>query len=195
MVLCDLPYGTTQNNWDSCFRLTGCGPNTTGSRAARLSCTATQPFAAALVMSNPSAFKYEWIGKRNKRIGFQTRRATLPVTRASPRVLPRPTNVHAANVGGFKPSERVERREKGHKQTGAASGLDGRGNGERYPLTVVEFGYDIENKLHRTQKPVLLMEYLIKTYTNPGDTVLDNCMGSGTTGVALRKHGPQLHWH
>ena len=61
-------------------------------------------------------------------------------------------------------------------------------NGKRYPLSVVDFSYD-KNKVHPTQKPVALMEYLIRTYTNPGDTVLDNCMGSGTTGVACVQTG------
>ena len=66
------------------------------------------------------------------------------------------------------------------KQKRVATDLDG----ERYPLDIINFGYDSKYKLHQTQKPVALLEYLIKTYTNEKDIVLDNCMGSGSTGVA-----------
>ena len=68
---------------------------------------------------------------------------------------------------------------------GADKGAIVSSNGERYPLTILKFSRDA-NKLHPTQKPVALFEYLIKTYTNEGDLVLDNCMGSGTTGVACK---------
>ena len=74
---------------------------------------------------------------------------------------------------------------KGHHGTnyGDDKGVTSVSNGERYPLTIVKFTRD-KDKLHPTQKPVPLFEYLIKTYTNKGETVLDNCMGSGTTAIA-----------
>ena len=156
LVLCDLPYGVTARNaWDAVipFEPLWAEDNRVGRGAVVL--TATQPFAAALVMSNAAAFKYEWVWCKQQGTGFK------PYVCKSGRA----TTNYGEQVSVVTES-----------------------NGERYPLTVVDFGYD-KNKVHPTQKPVALMEYLIKTYTNPGDTVLDNCMGSGTTLVAAKNLG------
>jgi len=188
LVLCDLPYGVTARNaWDAVipFEPLWAEYNRVGRGAVVL--TATQPFAAALVMSNAAAFKYEWVWCKQQGTGFlnakkqplRSHEQVLVFYRGQPTYNPQMRT-------GFKPY--VCKSGRATTNYGEQVSVVTESNGERYPLTVVDFGYD-KNKVHPTQKPVALMEYLIKTYTNPGDTVLDNCMGSGTTLVAAKNLG------
>jgi site-specific DNA-methyltransferase (adenine-specific) len=185
MVMCDLPYGTTQNKWDSIIDLTQlwkqykriCKPT------AAIVLTAAQPFTSVLVCSNLRDFKYEWVWRKQQGTGFlnakkqplRNHEQVLVFYRVPPTYNPQMTEGTA-----YKRSK--ARAEVASTDYGKHVDIDREKGPERYPLTVVDF--NTERGLHPTQKPVVLMEYLIKTYTNPGDTVLDNCMGSGTTGVA-----------
>jgi DNA modification methylase len=189
LVLCDLPYGVTARNaWDAVipFAPLWAEYNRVG-RGGAVVLTATQPFAAALVMSNAAAFKYEWVWRKQQGTGFlnakkqplRSHEQVLVFYRAQPTYNPQMRT-------GFKPY--VCKSGRATTNYGEQVSVVTESDGERYPLTVVDFGYD-KNKVHPTQKPVALMEYIIKTYTNPGDTVLDNCMGSGTTGVACVNTG------
>ncbi len=157
--------------------------------------TASQPFTSALVMSNPKMFRYEWIWEKDNGTNF-------------PSVNFQPFRVHECVLvfGNFSTTFSKNGRynynpqfEKGkpYKCVSGNTVRDGlrhdskiqTGNyetindGKRYPRSVIKFSKD-KNKIHPTQKPVALFEYLIKTYTNEGETVLDNCAGSGTTGIA-----------
>ena len=91
-------------------------------------------------------------------------------------------------VFGFKPYQSNGGNKHSSNYGSQRSDVISISNGERYPVTIQEFKRDAD-KLHPTQKPVALFEYLIKTYTNPGETVLDNCAGSGTTGIAAINTG------
>ena len=165
--------------------------------------TADQPFTSQLIMSNPEWFKYEWIWKKRKTTGFLLANYR-PMKSTEDIVIFSPGGAAAASKNGknmtYNPQGLIE---KNVKKTNSAKRLGnflhnpehmGKNNKllheteyeqkyTNYPSEIIEFGLD-KDSVHPTQKPVALMEYLIKTYSNEGETVLDNCMGSGTTGVA-----------
>lgn len=188
LVLCDLPYGTTQNKWDSVIPFGPLWEQYKRVCKGAIVLTAAQPFTSALVMSNPKEFKQELIWKKNVASNF------LNANRAH---LARHESVLLFGKGVYNPQMTAGKpyvaKRRGKDDTGDNYGdikarTDTINNGDRKPISVLEF--DRESKpQHPTQKPVALMEYLIRTYTNPGDTVLDNCMGSGTTGVACINTG------
>lgn len=184
MILCDLPYGTTACSWDTVIPFEPMWqqfkrvikPN----RAIVL--TASQPFTSKLTCSNFPMFRYEWIWIKRHGSNFldvnrkpmKCHESALVFSSGACIYYPQMregtpyrcvTGSNTANYGKFK---RVE----------------SNNDGERYPLSVLQL--NDEHGLHPTQKPVALFEYLIRTYTQPGDVVLDPCVGSGTTAVACR---------
>lgn len=184
MILCDLPYGTTQNAWDSVIPVKPLWEQyrRVAKKNAAIVLTASQPFTTALIASNIGMLRYEWIWRKEAGTGFlNAKRAPL---KDHENIL-----VFYDKLPTYNPQMRTGFKEYKKKKGGDTSNYGKKGlvttvsNGDRYPVTVLEFPRDKE-KLHPTQKPVALMEYLIRTYTNEGETVLDNCMGSGTTGVA-----------
>ncbi len=192
MVLADLPYGTTQCAWDSVLPLDQLWeaylrvikPN-----AVVVLCAA-QPFSSMLVASNPRMHRYEWIWEKGNATGFlnakkQPLRAHESIQvfyRRQPTYNPQMTSGHARKT--------TKRKTVNSECYGKAFNLTEYDSIERYPRSVQFFSSDKQTaNYHPTQKPVLLMEYLIRTYTNPGEVVLDNTMGSGTTGVACANTG------
>ena len=156
--------------------------------------TASQPFTSALVMSNPKLFKHEWIWQKTSASNFMSMKYQPAKKHENVLVFCKktPTYNPIKDVSDKKTSSN-----KGKEATSDVYGTNFnnartyKDTGLRYPSSVRLFSNQIgelnnTNRLHPTQKPVELMEYLIKTYTNEGETVLDNCMGSGTTGVACR---------
>ena len=191
MLLVDLPYGTTACSWDSVipFEKLWEQYNRICKENAAMVFTAAQPFTTALIASNINNFKYCWVfGK------------SLPVGHGYAKYRPMSNHediVVFSNGGGKTPyNPQKTPREKPRTYTRKSASLSGSSSmtshdGEtrildgKNPTTIQMFNTSIQRgKVHPTQKPVALMEYLIRTYTNEGDTVLDNCMGSGTTGVA-----------
>lgn len=143
---------------------------------------AQTPFDKVLGASNLQMLKYEWIWTKQQGTGFLNAKK-MPL-KAHENILvfyKKPPTYNPQMRTGFKPYKCKSG--KGSNNYGKQVSVTTESNGERYPIDVVEFAYD-KQKLHPTQKPVALLEYLIKTYTNEGDVVLDNCMGSGSTGVA-----------
>jgi site-specific DNA-methyltransferase (adenine-specific) len=190
MILCDLPYGTTACKWDTVIPFEPLWEqyNRIIKDKGAIVLTASQPFTSALVMSNPKMFKYEWIWIKNRGSNFASVKKTpikehescLVFYKSSPTYNPQ---MQERTGGG------VDRVKKPFKQTRnkiSEHGVEVKGaewlTKLRYPSSWQKFNCEVG--LHPTQKPVALMEYLIKTYTNEGETVLDNCMGSATTGVA-----------
>ena len=190
MVLADPPYGTTACKWDAVIDLPLMWeqlrriikPN------GAIVMTASQPFTSALVMSNPRMFKYCWVW--NKKQGgnpLNAKRQPLRVTE----------DIVVFNSGGYIPQMRTGRmRKKGginkQPETTGAVNLDYVSYSDQYyPTNILDFPNCANKKylVHPTQKPVALMEYLIRTYTDERDTVLDFTMGSGTTGVACKNLG------
>lgn len=189
MVLCDLPYGTTQNKWDSVIALDRLWteywrivkPN------AAIVLTAQTPFDKVLGTSQLSYLKYEWIWEKTTATGHLNAKK-MPM-KAHENVLVFYKNLPTYNpqkTTGHKPANSyTKHQDDGSNYGKTRSGISGGGQTDRYPRSVQVFSTDKQKvSLHPTQKPVALMEYLIKTYTNEGETVLDNCIGSGTTGVA-----------
>lgn len=192
LILCDLPYGTTQNKWDSIIPLDSLWSAylRIAKENAAIVLTATQPFTSKLVMSQPNIFKYEWIWEKHHGTGhlnakkqpLRKHEQILVFYGNQPTYNPQKTTGHSRVKVSKKSGENC----KGSSNYGEQVRTD-YDSTERYPTTLLRIPSDKQrSSLHPTQKPVALMEYLIKTYTNEGDTVLDNCMGSGTTGTACK---------
>ena len=183
LILCDLPYGTTQNRWDTVIPLESLW--TQYHRIIKdngaIVLFAQTPFDKVLGCSNLNRLKYEWIWKKSQGTGHLNAKK-MPM-KAHENVL-----VFYKSLPTYNPQFRegspytVKRSGKGSTNYGKQIAVNTINSGYRYPLSVLEFNSD--RGLHPTQKPVALLEYLVKTYSNPGELVLDNCMGSGSTGVA-----------
>jgi site-specific DNA-methyltransferase (adenine-specific) len=197
MVLCDLPYGTTACKWDTVIPFEPLWTNyrrlVKGNGAMVF--TASQPFTTSLIGSNLGSFRYCWYWDKGRVTGFANAKLQplrciedIPVFYDS-RPLYAPQNLVRINkivrngkgVGGNTLRTDVDASEgRGKLRTTGSTYIQ---EFTGYPRQVVSFSSD-SDKTHPTQKPVALFEYLIRTYTNEGETVLDNCCGSGTTGVA-----------
>lgn len=199
MILCDLPYGTTACKWDSVIPFDALWGQyrRIAKPSAAIVLTAAQPFTTALIASNIREFAYCWVWDKKFAANFvQAKRMPLRVhedvavfctSGKTPNYYPQMTRRDTPiKKGGNKPSAAIPIRQT---ETAAAFSAAGKTYDEKFPETIFEFNCREGRGLHPTQKPVALMEYLIKTYTNEGDTVLDNCMGSGTTGVACVNTG------
>ena len=184
MILCDLPYGTTRNKWDSIIPLDKLWNEYERiiKDNGAIVLFSQMPFTAELTHSNLKLFKYEWIWEKDNGTGFlNAKKMPLKIHENILVFYKKLPTYNPQMRTGFKPYKCKQGRhstnyglyEQGHITES---------NGERYPIDIIEFKKD--SGLHPTQKPVALLEYLIKTYTNEGDVVLDNCMGSGSTGVA-----------
>jgi DNA modification methylase len=184
MILCDLPYGTTRNKWDSVISLNKLWEqyNRIIKDNGAIVLFSQMPFSAELVHSNLKLFKYEWIWQKENGTGFLNAKKMPLKIHENILVFYKKTPTYNPQMRkGFKPY--TQKSGRGSNNYGQQVQVITNNEGQRYPIDIIEFKRDA-NKLHPTQKPVALLEYLIKTYTNENDTVLDNCMGSGSTGVA-----------
>lgn len=183
LILCDLPYGTTQNAWDTVLPFDQLWQQYERICRGAIVLTATQPFSSALVMSNPKLFKYGWVWVKSKITGVLNAKK-MPV-RKHEQVLVFYKAQPTYNAQGLVSCGKARKDKISHSSEnyGKRGGVEYTQEFTNWPRDVLEIPSEGKT-VHPTQKPVALMEYLIRTYTNPGDTVLDNCMGSGTTGVA-----------
>lgn len=194
MVLCDLPYGTTQNKWDSVIPFEPlwahywrvCKPN------AAVILTAQAPFDKILAVSQLSKFKHQWIWEKTAGTGFlNAKRAPLKcheivMVFGTGTLTYRPIMTDGHEIKRVNPTVAVDSENYG-KPTSIRKPYC---STQRFPRDVLKFAKDNRiGKPHPTQKPVALFEYLIRTYTDEGMTVLDNCAGSGTTAVAAENSG------
>jgi len=201
MILCDLPYGTTACKWDTIIPFDKLWeqyeriikPN------GAIVLTSSQPFTSALVMSNPKLFKYEWIWQKAVGSNFAALKYQPMKEHENILVFGKGTTIYNPIKEERKGSGK--QRQKAGYANSKATAKTGQFIGGimdatkrtndydelRYPSSIQYFNNrDKDRGMHPTQKPVALFEYLIKTYTNEGDLVLDNCAGSGTTGVACK---------
>lgn len=192
MILCDLPYGTTRCKWDSVINL-----EEMWNQYCRvikdngaIVLFAQTPFDKLLGSSNLEMLKYEWIWEKTQATGHLNAKKmpmkahenilvfykNLPVYNPQKTIGHAPVNTHTKYIETQNNSELYGKLSKE---------ISGGGNTDRYPRSIQIFSSDKQKEhLHPTQKPVKLLEYLIKTYTNEGEIVLDNCIGSGSTAVA-----------
>lgn len=191
MIFTDLPFGTTQNDWDCMIPL-----SPLWEQYIRLikdnGCIAlfTQsPFDKILACSNLQMYRYEWIIEKTKATGhlnankapMKAHENLLIFYKKLPTYNPQKTEGHTA-VHNY-----TKNTTDGTCYGKTKIGISGGGSTERYPRDVISFKWDTQKScLHPTQKPLALCEYFVKTYTNEGDTILDSCMGSNTTGLACK---------
>lgn len=188
MILCDLPYGMTASSWDIVIPMDKLWEQYKRiiKPKSAIVLTASQPFASALVMSNRSWFRHEWIWHKDSGSNFlganhrplKVHESILVFSEKAPFYYPIKTKNSAyksyvrkqTNVPEFYFDRKLHR-------------IDTVNTGDRFPRSVINFNISREG-LHPTQKPVTLFEYLIKTYSTENDLILDNCAGSGTTAIA-----------
>ena len=192
MILCDLPYGTTACKWDTIIPFEPLWEQYKRiiKDNGAIVLTASQPFTSALVMSNPKMFKYEWIWYKNVNSNFMLAKKQPLRHHENILVFSKQTIKYYPQMEEGTPYQRKRKIGEILNTDHFASKFQRKDSisDKRYPKTVIEIARD-ERQAHPTQKPVALFEYLIKTYTNEGDIVLDNCAGSGTTGVACKNTG------
>jgi site-specific DNA-methyltransferase (adenine-specific) len=201
MILCDLPYGTTACKWDTVipFEPLWAQYKRLIKDNGAIVLTASQPFTSALVMSNPGMFRHEYIWFKNVPTG-------MAQGNYAPMKYHESVLVFSVNPIGVFNKEMGEREGKG-KDCYNYEHYCGESNHVKMEKVKKFYGAKLVNpssillfntapnrkdKFHPTQKPVALFEYLILTYSNEGDTVLDNCAGSGTTGIAAINTGRKL---
>lgn len=198
MVCCDMPYGVTNCKWDTVLPLDMLWWHYRRivKQPGVIVLTSIQPFTSTLVLSAQDMFKQALVWDKRMPTGFLNAKKK-PLTRHEDIII-----FSKSKFGHmpYKPIMRkgVLRNKSAARKSDAHTDRAYRAvvhkgdnfNGDYYPTSIIEIsGANQKGKKHPTQKPVALMEYLIKTYSNEGDTILDNCMGSGTTGVACKNLG------
>ena len=198
MILCDLPYGTTACKWDSVIPLEALWSQYTRiiKDNGAIVLTAIEPFASILRMNDVGRYRHEWIwNKENAGNFIQAKNHPLRVhenvlvfSKNKVRYYPIMTDADPKNIRPLG----VKKQKSdfmGKVSGGEFKSADNYDPKKRFPKTIVTYNARAKecnnvNRLHPTQKPVELFEYLIRTYTNDNETILDNCMGSGTTAIA-----------
>ena len=185
MILCDLPYGTTVCKWDTIIPFDKLWEqyNRIIKDNGAIVLFGNEPFSSQLRLSNLKNYKYDWVWDKKRGSNFATVKIRPFNSFENIMVFYKKQPTYNPQMWKSTPYTCNQGYVGEAKQTGLyRDNVITVNNGDRYPLTILSFSK--ETGLHPTQKPVALLEYLIKTYTNEGDVVLDNCMGSGSTGVA-----------
>ena len=189
MILCDLPYGTTACKWDSVIPFEPLWEqyNRVIKDNGAIVLFGSEPFSSKLRMSNINHFKYDWIWQKTKPSGHLNakkqplRKYEIISVFYKKQCTYNPQGLIYGCFNNNRPSR--SKKIKGEYTFGIERDF-GISNATNYPSNILMYSNGNNNNLHPTQKPVALLEYLIKTYTNEGEIVLDNCMGSGSTCVA-----------
>ena len=188
MILCDLPYGDVFSKWDLPLDLLWRQYSRIIKDNRAVVLIATQPFCSVLVMGNLEWFKYNWVWDKVRGVGHLK-------AKKQPMMATEDILIFGRGFVQYNPQMRIRDKPRKSQNTGVTKYYKGTGIpfegkilNERYPINLIQFSKSSQNDLilHPNQKPVALFEYLILTYTNESDLVLDNCAGSGTTGVACK---------
>lgn len=183
LILADLPYGTTRNKWDQVIPLDRLWEQYERiiTNNGVIALFGDEPFASQLRLSNPKLYRYDWVWIKNRATGFlNANRMPLKNTET--------ISIFYKHLPIYNPQMSLGKpyvTHTGSKTTnyGKFTDIETVNKGTRYPLKTIKFNVE-PHTVHPTQKPTGLLNYLIKTYTDKGMTVLDNCMGSGSTGVS-----------
>ena len=189
MILCDLPYGTTACKWDTIipFEPLWAQYKRIIKDNGAIVLFGSQPFTSALVMSNPKWFKYEWIWEKDKCSNFMLAKVNPLKAHENIVVFGKgKVNYYPQKTEGHKKANFTNANQLKQSELYTIKPIGKHGHTDRYPRSVqkVNTHNSAWGQLHPTQKPIALFEYLVNTYTNEGETVLDNCSGSGTTAIA-----------
>ena len=189
-IITDLPYGTTQCKWDTVipFELLWEQYNRIIKENGAIVLFGTEPFSSHLRLSNLKNYKYDWIWDKIKGTGFlNAKRQPMRNHELISVFYKKQCTYNPQKTYGHKKKKSYRSKDLQTDVYGEMKNDYTYESTERYPRSIQVFSTDTQNSsLHPTQKPVALIEYLIKTYTNEGEIILDSCMGSGTTGVACR---------
>ena len=192
LILCDLPYGTTACSWDEIIDLDKMWKEML--RISKDNCamvfTASQPFTSKLIMSNIKMFKHEWIWEKQKASNFMS-------FKYQPAKYHENIVVFCKGTPKYNPQKWIieeDKRDKRKTINNPITNKDGihggiirvrnADDGTRYPKSIIKIDKSINNNVHPTQKPLELFEYLIKTYSDEADLIMDCVVGSGTTAIA-----------
>ena len=190
MILCDLPYGTTACKWDTIIPFDELWEqyNRIIKNNGAIVLFGSEPFSSQLRMSNLKMYKYDWVWNKKKA-------GNIFLAKYQPMKIHENIMIFGKGKIAYFPIMVERDKIKKSKNYGTGETMGGNRKKEekvyiydkKNPISILEFSNASQKgKVHPTQKPVELLEYLIKTYTNEGDVVLDNCMGSGSTGVACK---------
>ena len=200
-IICDLTYGTTACKWDSVIDLSRLWQqyNRIIKDKGAVILFGQEPFSSKVRMSNLEMYRYDWVWKKQRPSNFQLMGYQTGRVHENIMIFSKAKACYTKNGNSMVYNPQFVEREKPRTSNVKIYGdtstniLHNYKNGEKdniktythkYPISILEFNTVERDKLHPTQKPVPLLEYLIKTYTDEGETVLDNCIGSGSTGVA-----------
>jgi len=193
MILCDLPYGTTQNKWDSIIPLEQLWSeyNRIIKPNGAIVLTSQGVFTAQLILSQPKLFKYKWVWEKSKPTNFLNAKKQPLRKHEDVCVFYKKPPVYNPQMTQGEPYNKGIRKNQLSGSYGDFQPVEVSSSGERYPTDIiyVKTAESEGEVIHPTQKPVALGRYLIKTYTNPGDIVLDNTFGSGSFLVAALLEG------
>lgn len=202
-IICDLPYGTTACKWDSIIPLDKLWEQYERiiTNTGVICLFGQEPFSSIVRTSNLSLYRYDWVWQKQKPSNFQLMNYQCGRVHENIMVFSKSKACYTKNgekINYFPIKEKMEKARKANAKiynNGKADLLHSYKNAtkdnfqvysEKHPISILKFN-TVEHRVHPTQKPIDLCEYLVKTYTIEGMTVLDNCMGSGSTGVACRK--------
>jgi site-specific DNA-methyltransferase (adenine-specific) len=191
MIFCDLPYGTPQNKWDSVIPLDKLWSeyDRVIKDNGAIVLFGAEPFSSVLRCSNLKTYKYDWIWEKPQGTGFLNSKKRPLVSYETISVFYKKQPLYRPQMTDGKPYLFNHNTESSSEQTyGKYHTTKRQSDGKRYPKSVLRFNNKNPHNqgLHKTQKPIELIEYMIKTYTNEGDLILDNTCGSGTTGLGAK---------
>lgn len=190
MILCDLPYGTTACKWDNVIQFEPLWEqyNRIIKDNGAIVLFGSEPFSSQLRNSNLKMFRYDWIWEKEQGANFMLCKYQPYKVHEIISVFSKKTHIYHPQMTQGKPY--ISGKGTSGDITGNVTKVQTKNDGQRYPRSIQKFNTDkSKGSVHPTQKPVSLLEYLVKTYTNEGEIVLDNCMGSGSTGVACMNTG------
>ena len=188
MILCDLPYGTTKCKWDTIIDLDKLWEQYERiiKDHGAIVLTAQTPFDKVLGCSNINLLRYEWLWIKEQGTGNLNANKMPLKQHENILVFYKKLPTYNPQMTKGKPYKIIRQYNDNEifGKTGTKNGYITKNEGKRYPTSILYFKRELKERYHPTQKPVALFEYLIKTYTNENELVLDNCMGSGTTAIA-----------
>ena len=193
MILCDLPYGMTQNKWDSYIPLDKLWEqyNRIIKTNGAIVLTSNGVFTAKLILSQPNIYKYKWVWEKSKPTNFLNAKKQPLRKHEDVWVFYKKQPVYHPQMTKGEPYDKGKRKNQQCGNYGDFESVHVASDGERYPTDII-YVKTAESEgpvLHPTQKPIELGRYMVRTYTNPGDIVLDNTFGSGSFLVAALMEG------
>ena len=186
LILCDLPYGTTQCKWDSVIPFEHLWKQYRRiiKQNGAIVLFGSEPFSSKLRLSAEDLYKYDWVWKKNKATQYLNAKKMPLLDYETLSIFYKKLPVYNPIMTEGKAYSNSHKPGDSGECYGKVGYSEVKNRTTRYPKRIIDFDVDMKAEYHPTQKPIALLEYMIKTYTNEGETVLDNCIGSGSTAIA-----------